>query len=165
MTEYARRTARVLLFDGAQRLLLFCYSLRPEVHGGERGWFTPGGGVDAGEELRETAARELAEEIGLVVPAVELGAHVAYTSGTADLGWQAGLFRDDFFVHRVEQHDVDLSGLLDYEKKNLLETRWWTATELAATTDIVYPLQLSPLVDRLLRGDAPSEPIELPWHH
>src|SRR5215471_11362500 len=77
MAEFVRRSARVLLLDASDRLLL--------VQSGHA-WFAPGGGVEEGEELADAAARELREEIGLTVASGELHP-VAYTTGRADLGW------------------------------------------------------------------------------
>lgn len=157
MTEltYARRSARVLLLDAADRLLLLGYD------NGE--WFTPGGGLDDGEEPRQAAVRELREEIGLHIGVDDLGPLVAIAAGHADLGWVNGLLRDDYFLQRVTSHDVDVSGLGPHEQYTAY--RWWTVDELATTDQTVYPLRLAPLVTDLIAGRIPPEPVELPWHH
>ena len=60
-----RRAARVILLDDSDRVLL----LRGhDVDQPERGWwFTVGGGIDAGEDARAAAVREVREETGLVL--------------------------------------------------------------------------------------------------
>lgn len=165
MVDYARRSARVILLDENERVLLFNYLFDGENPAMGNGWFTPGGGVDPGESLRETAIRELAEETGLVISADALGPHVAFTTGYAELGWITGHMRDDFFLHRVTEHEVDLGGMLDYETRNLLAHRWWTVDGLRKTNAMIMPLRLADVVERLIAGDIPDEPIELPWHH
>jgi 8-oxo-dGTP pyrophosphatase MutT (NUDIX family) len=162
---YRRRTARVLLLDAADRLLLFRGYLNSEQP--ERGycWWTPGGGVDKGETLPEAAARELREETGLIRSPEELGPVVAETSGYADLGWAKGVFRDDFFFHRVDSHEVDTSGFEALERSQISAHRWWPRAELAAPPDAIYPFGLAALLEALTDGHTPPEPVQLPWHH
>jgi 8-oxo-dGTP pyrophosphatase MutT (NUDIX family) len=162
---YRRRSARVLLVDRVGRLLLFefCHDAARPQSGSC--WITPGGGVNPGESLAAAAARELAEETGLVLAPELLGPVIAQTGGYADVGWAVGMFRDDFFFHRVDTHDVDTSRLEALESSHILRHRWWTLEELTGTTETVYPLGLVPLLDDLLAGRAPDQPIPLPWHH
>jgi 8-oxo-dGTP pyrophosphatase MutT (NUDIX family) len=161
---YRRRSARVVLLDGAGRILLF--RLRDATNA-EHGhcWITPGGGVQDGESLREAAARELHEETGLRLAPEQLGPRIAETSGYADLGWAAGVFRDDFFFHRVDHHDVDTRGFEDLERSYITGHRWWPHEELETTNETVYPFALAPLVRELSAGRSPAEPVRLPWHH
>lgn len=155
----------MLLVDRDDRLLLF--ELRRDAAQPQSGscWITPGGGVDRGESLAVAAARELAEEIGLVLAPALLGPVIAQTGGYADLSWATGMFRDDFFFYRVDAHDVDTSGQEALESSQLLSHRWWTVAELADTTETIYPLGLVALLGDLLAGRTPAEPIPLPWHH
>jgi len=159
-----RRTARIVLLDGAGRILLmrFADAARPD-HG--HIWVTPGGGVRRWERLRAAAARELREETGLVVAARSLGPVVALGGGYADLGWANGMFRDDYFLHRVDSHDVDTRGFSALERRNQGGHRWWTVDELRSTKETVYPLGLAALVEDLNAGREPATPVRLPWHH
>jgi 8-oxo-dGTP pyrophosphatase MutT (NUDIX family) len=160
--SYARRSARVLLLDGADRLLLirsaFKNSGRPPPG---HVWFTPGGGVEPGEDLAVAAARELREETGLAADPAGLRL-VAYSCATKDLGWVSGLLRDDFFLYRVPRHEVDLSGLTAFERRHYTGHRWWTHAELAETAETIYPRELAPLLADLIAGRIPADPVRLP---
>jgi 8-oxo-dGTP pyrophosphatase MutT (NUDIX family) len=163
--EYRRRSARILLVDGKGRVLLL--RSRPDPSHPELGqaWITPGGGVDTGESLAAAAVREAREEIGLIVTEEDLTGPVAYVHGHVVLTWASGIFRDDFFLVRVDRHEVDTSAMEEFEAGNHLGERWWTVDELETTTDRVLPFGLAGLLTDLLAGRVAAEPVELPWHH
>jgi hypothetical protein len=72
------------------------------------GWF-PAAASKKAKVSRKPQRGELREETGLTVTPANLHP-VTYTTGRADLGWASGLFRDDFFLHRVTSHQVDPLG-------------------------------------------------------
>lgn len=163
--SYVRRSARVIVLDNTRRVLLLKFLVDPADIRQGHGWVTPGGGVDAGELLHEAAARELREEIGLLVRPEALGQPVAYCTGYADLGWACGLFRDDFFLYRVDNLRVDTAGMETLERSHHAGHRWWAPDELTGTTDVIYPFGLAPLLDQLRTEGIPRQAVKLPWHH
>jgi 8-oxo-dGTP pyrophosphatase MutT (NUDIX family) len=163
--DYARRSGRVLLMDSLDRLLLFRFPWKPQDLSQGYLWITPGGGRDEGEQPHETAARELWEETGLRVAPESLLPQVGFTEGYADLGWQRGIFRDDFFFHRTAEFTVDASLQEEWERTQMTEFRWWPLPELKTTQEFIVPLGVTGLLDELLAGLVPVVPRELPWHH
>jgi len=69
---------------------------------GTRWWVTPGGGIDAGESSSEAAARELLEELGLLVAATDLIGPVAARDAVHGYSDRILHQREDFFVLIVE---------------------------------------------------------------
>ena len=148
-TPQDRRAARVLLVDAAERVLLFHGSDPADAALGSW-WFTPGGGLDPGETPAEGAARELCEETGLHVPAAELGPVIH--ERVTEFGFAGQHYRqaEDYFLLRVDAHEVDTSGFSQLETDSVLGHRWWSRDALRATSDRVYPAELPDLLDRLL---------------
>lgn len=143
-----RRAARVLLVDGRSRVLLF-HGCDPADDGAGDWWFTPGGGLDPGETPAQGAARELAEETGLVVTPAELGPPVH--ARTALFRFAGGTYRqtEDFFLLRVDAHEVDTAGFSALEVSAVLGHRWWERADLRDTAERVYPAELPDLLERL----------------
>jgi len=153
-TAVVRPAARVLLLDpGGRVLLLGGREVHPTGGPGEvRFWYTPGGGVEAGEGLRAAAVRELAEEIGLVVPAAALEGPVwlrRYVGRWADTVVDS---RETFFVLRDVVHEVDPSGRTELELLGDEPHRWWSAAEVAAAGELFAPRELGGLLPELLTG-------------
>jgi 8-oxo-dGTP pyrophosphatase MutT (NUDIX family) len=135
-----RRAARVLLIDGEGRVLLFrgFDPARPE----HRYWFTPGGGLDPGESAMDGAARELAEETGLVVEPARLGEPV--WRETTEFPFDGSWYRQEqeFYALRVPSWEVDTAGFSDVERGSIDEHRWWSVAELESTSERYYPATL-----------------------
>jgi 8-oxo-dGTP pyrophosphatase MutT (NUDIX family) len=162
----SRATARVLLIDPADRILLYRGRLLQAANP-PYAWFTPGGGVDEGESVREAAARELREELGHHVAPAALGPVVATSEGGWSLDGHRYFSHDSFFMLRVPGSlKVDTSGMDEEERESTDRFRWWTPEELAGpiTDEPVVPAGLGPLVARLIGGDVPAVPVVLPWH-
>jgi len=145
--------ARVVLLDPAGRVLLFrgIDPAEPET----TWWFTVGGGVEPGEELRAAAVREAAEETGIVIAPDELRGPVwrRLARGSFDgRQWEA----EEWFFVAGADGSVDTSGFTELEVRTVLEHRWWSVDELAATTDVFYPAWLPELISDLPRH--PDEP-------
>ena len=148
MTLIDRPAARVLLVDGAGRTLLFRGGdpARP----GERWWFTPGGGLEPGETRAQGAARELFEETGLRVDPTEFGEPVWHQ--VTEFSYNNVRYRQDqdFFLHRVTEWQVDTAGFDDAEQRTITDHRWWSAPELDAATEQIFPVGLADLLRGVL---------------
>src|SRR5689334_19730143 len=121
-----RPTARVLLLDEADRLLLLKGRL-PGAAAGTESWFTVGGGVEPGETIIQTAAREIVEETGITD--FILGPVVWVREGVLHIP-HAMYFREQYLLARCRAAEATRDGWTELERDLIEATRWWTAAEL-----------------------------------
>jgi len=68
--------------------------------------------------------------------------------------------RERFYLVRVDQHEVDVSGWDDFERNFMGEHRWWTVSEIQASADEFAPRRLGQFLADLVRGPIPGEPLD-----
>ena len=146
-----RATARVLVLDPAGRVLLFGARLLDldTPPGPVLWWYTPGGGIEAGETVRRAAVRELREEIGLVVDERSLEGPVWIRRDVAPLLGRLVDARETYFVLRDVVHEVDVTGQTEIEAYEDQPHRWWSAEEIAASGETFAPRALAELLPGL----------------
>jgi ADP-ribose pyrophosphatase YjhB (NUDIX family) len=153
-----REAVRAVVLDRNDRVLLF-KAFRDATRS-RHFWITPGGGLAAGESPTTALQRELAEECGLktaeIGPWIWMREHVFAMpqSGVPTLQ------RERFYLVRVDQHEVDVSGWDDFERTFIGEHRWWTVSEIAASGEQFAPRRLAQYLADLGRGHIPAEPVD-----
>jgi len=152
-----RPAARAVVLDAQDRILLMRFEFSDDL----TVWAAPGGGVEPGESLQECLVRELAEEIGLEVPAdpPHLWHQATVAEGHGD-GYDGVL--NDYFLIRVDSFTPAGSlSAAELQAENMHGHRWWTLEELQAHQGPAYlsPRSLPHLVARLLSEGPPEEPI------
>jgi 8-oxo-dGTP pyrophosphatase MutT (NUDIX family) len=124
-------------------------------------WITPGGGVAEGESDGEALRRELAEECGL--REFEIGPLVWVREVTFPMPDTGKLLhqQERFYLVRVEDHEVDVTGWDDFERQFMAEPRWWTLEELDRSREDFAPSGLAGHLANLLRGNIPAQPLDV----
>lgn len=128
-----RRSARVVCLDehGAALLLLHHWSA-PDV---APRWLTIGGGIEQGETEREAALRELLEETGRAASDAELQGPVRHLRQPTPAGHRYDALDMTTFVWPTRRFIADASGREPGEQRAIVDERWWTADEIAASDD------------------------------
>ena len=152
-TARVRPTSRVLVLDPDGRVLLLGSRGHAPAPGAPvRFWYTPGGGVEDGEDLRTAAVRELAEEIGLRVAPGDLEGPVWLRRHVTAWGAMTVDSRETYFVLRDVVHDVDPSGRTPEELVGDEPHRWWSPAEVAASPEPFAPRSLAEALTELVSG-------------
>lgn len=151
-----REAARVVVLDMRGRIFL--------IHGHDiddvnhHWWFTVGGWLLAGEDAREGARRELAEETGLSVPLERLEGPVLRRSALFHFIGETRRQDEMFFLLRLSEEEAARVGarqeLTDLEREVLDEFAWWDIEDLEelARSVPVYPRTLPQLARSWAQG-------------
>lgn len=136
-----RPSARILLLDAADRILLF----RFDPAGRQPFWCTPGGAVDPGETFAAAARRELLEETGI---AADPGAEVARRLAEfVSLEGVAVAADERYFLVRVDAPEIVTHGHTALERQVIRSWRWFPRDALDAGGEAIFPQDLAELLD------------------
>jgi 8-oxo-dGTP pyrophosphatase MutT (NUDIX family) len=151
-----RPAARAIVLDPAERILLVHFRFPAGSF-----WATPGGGIDEGETPEQAIVRELDEETGLVDfelgPWVWTRRHVfPFENGLWD-----GQVERYMLVRAPAFEPAPRFSREELAAEYVVEIRWWTAAELAASDERFSPRRLPALLAALVRDGPPGEPFDV----
>ncbi len=135
-----RPAARILLVDGAGRVLLFRFTPddRPPF------WCTPGGALDPGESYAAAARRELLEETGIDTdPGPEIARRQVRFTTIEGVPVDAD---ERYFLVRVGDTAIDTARHTALEQRVMTRWRWFTLAELAAHDEPYFPEDLAEIL-------------------
>jgi 8-oxo-dGTP pyrophosphatase MutT (NUDIX family) len=150
-----RNAARAIVLDPEDRVLLVRFRFPDRSV-----WATPGGGLEPDETHGEAIRRELVEEAGLEVasvgPAVWTRTHL----------WPDGAHWDGqhetYFLVRVGPFEPSPRLTpTELARELVVEIRWWTQEELAASDALFAPRRLPELLRELLVHGPAGEPVDV----
>jgi 8-oxo-dGTP pyrophosphatase MutT (NUDIX family) len=146
-TDVSRTAARVVMLDEHGRVLLM--RAKDQRMPGPPFWFTPGGGVEAGESVRAAAIRELYEETGKLVDSAELRGPMWRRVAVVPYNGELIRAEELFFALTLENFTPQPADLNALERASITGHRWCTADDIAgliSTGEQVYPGDLGELL-------------------
>jgi len=158
-----RFSVRVLLLSLDRRIFLLKYRNVGRDGTPRPCWTTAGGGIEADETIEQAAAREILEETGIAD--VSLGPVVWYGEDSRRSGDWDVRHKEHFIVAFAPTESLGRHSWTEHERKEILETRWWTADEIAASPEAIYPFNLGTLLRPILNGHYPAPVMRLPDIH
>lgn len=164
MTMETRHTARLIVLDPSNRLLLIQYRAeQPFLHNGREEslfWYTPGGGIDPGETPEQAALREIDEEMG--IRDVPLGPQVAACTALRNRFSVKRLCHESYFLMRTPDSRFDTARLAETDIDPVADVRWWDVDALARSGEAILPAGLPGFVQQILCEGYSAKPVILP---
>lgn len=139
-----RRASRILLLNEQGQLLLFRFT--PDDRAPF--WCAPGSEAEEGESYDKAATRELWEETGIKA---DCGREVARViSDFVTLAGEPVTGDDRYYLLRADNPVIDFSGHAASEQAVMREYRWFARDEIADWPEVIYPLDMADMLERLL---------------
>ena len=143
-----RPAARVILLNDQNEVLLFRFSFPDGALAGQSFWATVGGAVEQGETFAQAAVRELREETGISVADIGTALHHSEFPLTLVDG-SLVMAEEVFFGLRSAKADLSQKEWSDFERKYMVDQRWWSVEQIKATGEKVYPENLCNLMGKV----------------
>ena len=143
---YERTSARVVIVDSDRRVLLM-----HAREGDHSWWFTIGGGIEPGEDVRAAAVREAFEETGIRLDPQDLVGPISRRVPSFTFLGRPCRQDERLFLAEVPSGvRTTTDRWTEVEVAAWEGLHWWPLAELCGTTELVYPPGLGERVRSVL---------------
>jgi 8-oxo-dGTP pyrophosphatase MutT (NUDIX family) len=154
-----RRAARVVLLDHSGAVLLVRgHDPADSDESALTYWYTLGGGIEAGEDQRAAAVREVFEETGLRLETNALFGPRRHEEVVFPFDGVIVHQEQEFYVAAVPRFEPRSSGWQHDEARSTLSMRWVPLAAIADMEETVYPTFLVELVAEFRASDQEGLP-------
>ena len=114
--------------------------------------------MEAGEDIREAAFRELHEEAGLAREDIELGPVVWRSEVHMVLAGTPSHIKDQYIVEKLRRNNGKISNenFTDWEKEVVRKVDWFSLEQIKNISDPVYPIGLVDYLPDILEEKYPN---------
>lgn len=141
-----RKSARLLIASPQNTVLLFRFRHTTGALAGDDYWATPGGGLEQDETFEQAAIRELREETGIRIETVgEPVAHRRFEMQLPNGEWVISV--EQYFVVHAQAQALCSDEWTAHETQVMADHHWWSAEELKATRQTVWPESLIAMLE------------------
>jgi 8-oxo-dGTP diphosphatase len=151
MPPRPRPSARLLVLDPENRVLLFRFAFDDGALAGRTYWATPGGAVETGESYEVAAVRELRVETGITsaIGGQFARKHVRFHTPSGEM-----VDADEqYYTVRVAAPAICRDGLSTSEARYIAEHRWWSLADLRSTSETVFPEELAAWLQTIVESE------------
>jgi putative acetyltransferase len=142
-----RDAARLILLDQERRILLLKVRHIKGPHIGQFYWSAPGGAVDADETFDKAAVRELFEETGIKVDAVDQCIVEEKFVHCLPSGNQV-FAHEKYFLVETNNPQITDEHYTEEEKQEIVGHKWWHFGDLSTTSEMLHPENLVAMLSR-----------------
>lgn len=110
---------------------------------------------------KETALREIYEEIGIEPDKIKFGPEVWHGEVVLQMAGNDTLIDQKFFVASTTVKNLDLSRLTEDEKGRVKIAKWFSLNGIKNTKEKIYPKKLAEYLEPILAGNIPENSIKI----